>query len=124
MRVLVVDDSLLVLETVQMLLAEAGHSVTVCARPGDALKALSADDFDVVICDLFMPSDTPTLPSSHTAGMDLLWHLNDIFPRIKCIGMSGEVDASALNSLKRAGVCSVLSKPFGAEELNNAVTKE
>ena len=122
MRVLVVDDSHLVLETVQLLLKEAGHTVTICARPGEALRVLSADDFDIVICDLFMPSDTPALPSSNTAGMDLLWHLNDIFPRIKCIGMSGEVDAGALDALKRAGVCSVLSKPFGAAELNDAVS--
>ena len=124
MRVLVVDDSQLVLETVELLLSESGHTVTICARPGEALKALSAHDFDIVICDLFMPSDTPTLPSSHTAGMDLLWHLNDIYPRIRCIGMSGEVDAGALDTLKRAGVCSVLSKPFGAAELNDAVGAE
>jgi CheY-like chemotaxis protein len=55
-RVLVVDDETQIRESLQMLLEDAGHTVTTAARGAEALDTLrAAPESEVVLLDLLMP---------------------------------------------------------------------
>lgn len=54
-RVLVVDDEQDVLESVKMLLANAGYDVTAANSGREALKMMQKNKFDLVLLDILMP---------------------------------------------------------------------
>ena len=55
LRILVADDSELILESVRQVLVRDGHEVTIVTGGGQALKLLKTDTFDLVIADINMP---------------------------------------------------------------------
>lgn len=50
-RVLVVDDEAAVLLTYQLILERQGYEVVACGTSRQAIAALSAQNFDIVLCD-------------------------------------------------------------------------
>jgi CheY-like chemotaxis protein len=54
-RVLIVDDEIIVLETLTLILRNAGYDVTPCSSPFEALAALKEHGGDFVITDMQMP---------------------------------------------------------------------
>ena len=55
LRVVIVDDEPLVLETIEMLLAFEGHRVEAASDGESALKKFALQDFDIVFTDQSMP---------------------------------------------------------------------
>jgi CheY-like chemotaxis protein len=57
MRVLVIDDEMAVLRTVERLLSREGHEVMTAESASDAffLLATFARSFDVILCDVHLP---------------------------------------------------------------------
>ena len=54
-QMLVVDDDRSICEYVELIVAEAGHDVTIASNGFDALKSFKSKHFDLVIVDIFMP---------------------------------------------------------------------
>jgi CheY-like chemotaxis protein len=70
-RVLVIDDDELIITTVQRGLG-SDHDVTALTDPGEATRRIaSGERFDVILCDLMMPTGT---------GMDLYESLTHVAP--------------------------------------------
>src|SRR5947209_8195958 len=55
MRILVADDEHFILDLMEMVLTSAGHTVRPVPNGEQALKALEAEQFDLVITDFSMP---------------------------------------------------------------------
>lgn len=113
-RILVVDDEQNMLALFQRVLGRAGYQV-VCASSGEeALNALEAAWFDLVISDLRMAG---------LDGVELLLATKKIRPDLPFLLLTayGTVD-SAVTAMKE-GACEYLSKPVDTEELRSVVCR-
>src|ERR1700687_1977563 len=118
-RILVIDDEVLVRNTVRMMLEHRGHHVVVAECGQRGVEAIEAYAFDVVIVDIFMPG---------MDGFQTIRILRESAPKVAIIAISGyafrEVSWPVPDFLKMAGdlgATRCLLKPFKAWELIEAV---
>lgn len=110
LKILLVDDEVLVRAGTAMMLDELGHEVTEASSGKQALAIL--DDhphFDLVISDFRMPD---------MDGMEMIAEGRKLVPGLKAILMTGyDADDPRFASLQAGS----LSKPFGLEDLETAI---
>ncbi|MBK1706855.1 PAS domain S-box protein [Halochromatium glycolicum] len=111
-RILVVDDDPRVRETVSRLLHTLDIDSEMAEDALDCLERLNLDpEFDLVLTDLAMPQ---------MDGVELCELLNDLYPEIRVILMSGQNPANfGLERLQHQP--SVLPKPISLERLRQAL---
>jgi len=110
LRVLVVDDDELFLNSTVRVLRGIGYSPTRCCGPREALDAFRADPdaYLAVVTDYGMPGMT---------GLELSAELRALRPGIPIMLVSGgatQIDQAALDE---AGIWQILSKPINVEKL-------
>jgi two-component system response regulator AtoC len=107
-RVLIIDDEEGVRESLALCLEDEGYSVTTAPGAEAALRAVAAEPFEFVVCDVRMPGRD---------GLDLLPDLLAAQPEAAVLMMSayGAVD-QALEAVRR-GAYDYLAKPFEPAEL-------
>ena len=110
-RVLVVDDSRLVLGTLCDLVTELGHESVSAAGGRKALELLAARRYDLVITDLLMPEMN---------GLEFIRHLRELSPEIPVILLTGATPPEVVAGLRAANVL-CLRKPVGLVELAAAI---
>jgi putative two-component system response regulator len=102
-RILIVDDEEPIRRSLVRVLDKAGYQ---CATAGDATEArqlLSAETFDLMLCDVTMPGES---------GFSLLAHAADAHPELAVI-MVTAIDARASNEpAARHGAYGYIVKPF------------
>ena len=110
LKVLLVDDEMLVRSGTAMMLDELGHDVTEAVSGQKALQILADNPhFDVIITDYRMPD---------MDGMELISAARDYIPHMKAVLMTGyHADDPRFADLHAGS----LSKPFGLEELEIAL---
>lgn len=112
LRILVVDDDEQIRDILGDMLTIDGHSSTTCADGYEALEAIDAQPFDLVITDLGMPG---------MSGLDLAAVVHQKYPELPIAMITGwgtqidEEDAS-LNGIKI-----VLPKPFHLKDVKALV---
>lgn len=117
LKILVVDDQPGVCTALTEILELAGHEV-VCTTDGRlalTLLGTTARDSDLVIADLVMPN---------LDGIGLILEMNQRYPRIPVIAISGggQGDASLyLKTAKALGAVAVVKKPFSIDVILAAV---
>jgi CheY-like chemotaxis protein len=115
-RVLLVDDSTVVLQIVRAVLREAGHEVHEAADGKRGLAEFRRTSPDLVISDVVMPE---------MDGFELLWAIRAEAPTTPLILMSGGSRSLQMDDLLRAakvfGAWQVIPKPFSKEELLRVV---
>jgi len=106
--VLVVDDEHEICESIQRLLN--GHRVDIAPGAAQALEQMLERSYDVILCDLLMPSMT---------GMDLHAHLANVRPELasRMIFMTGGPFGQGVREFLAAVPNARIDKPFEAEEL-------
>ena len=109
-RILVVDDDLMVAQTIEANLERAGFEVTIADGGEAGMRALEASTFDVMLVDIFMP---------HIRGFEAVRIFHERAPAIPLIAMSGyafaNLDPSAPDFLQKTldlGATRCLRKPF------------
>ena len=111
-RLLVVDDHEDTLEIMRVVLGQAGADVRTCGSPEDALTAMAAAGFDVVITDLIFGRDRRAgVRIYHVARQQLVGGL--------VIAMTGQPDAAP--ELRAMGFDLVLVKPVDPFDLVRVV---
>jgi CheY-like chemotaxis protein len=115
-RVLLVDDSSVVLQIVRDILREAGHEVHEAADGKRGLALFRRTRPDLVISDVVMPE---------MDGFELLWAIRAEAPTTPLILMSGGSRSLRMDDLLRSakvfGAWQVIPKPFSKEELLRVV---
>lgn len=104
LRVLVVEDELLIRWSIAETLTDAGHDVVqACDAAGAVQELTSGADPDVVLLDLRLPDST---------DLTLLSNVRRLSPRSAVVLMTAfgtpEVTAEAMH----LGACEVMNKPF------------
>lgn len=110
-RVLLVDDDTEYTKTLKELIEGEGHLVEVCHNGYEALKAIEAQCFDVVITDIIMPN---------TDGLEVIYQTRLIQPDAKIIAITGGGVFKSMDLLimaRELGASMVLSKPFSFSTL-------
>jgi two-component system KDP operon response regulator KdpE len=106
-RILLVEDDRVLLQTLAIGLRAEGHDVLLAADGRTALAALSEDDPDLVVLDLGLPD---------VSGMEVLGSLRE-WSNLPVIVLSARADAGDKVGALDAGADDYVTKPFGFEEL-------
>jgi len=111
-RILLVDDEVVVLETYSLLLEKCGYYVKAASRPQDAVELMYTDNFDVVFIDHFL---------GRVKGLDLIPQMAKIDPGVFFVMMTGNSSTDlAVESLKN-GATDFISKPFQLADLVKSI---
>ena len=107
-RILVVDDEESLRHMLRTLLGKEGYDVTTAANGAEALTAIDAEPYDVVLCDVRIPK---------LDGLGLLEAMEGRTTRPTFIMMSayGDMD-TALEAIKK-GAYDFIGKPFKSDEV-------
>ena len=111
MKILVVDDERIVLESCRRVLGES-YDVSLAKSADEALEAMSRDAFSLILLDIKMPGKD---------GMTLMRQVKDKWPEIPVIIMSGYVTNETMREVAETDAATFLAKPFTPEELLQAV---
>ncbi|HJW08930.1 MAG TPA: response regulator, partial [Holophagaceae bacterium] len=115
-RVLLVDDESAILDCMAEALEAWGHAPTSCSRGEEAVQALKAHDYDLVISDIRMPG---------LSGIDLFNWIQVNRPQLKghVLFTTGDAfDGTTLDFLDQHGL-KHLPKPFDLRQLQRSVTE-
>lgn len=113
-RLLLVDDHQLILDSLQTLFASM-PGIEVVGLINDSRRVpeiLAKTDVDVVLCDLHMP---------YLSGIDLTLCLRKTHPAVKVLLLTMAEDAPTIREAVRAGVAGYALKRAGRDELEKAV---
>jgi DNA-binding NtrC family response regulator len=116
LRVLVVDDELLIRWSIAETLTSAGHTVVEAENGAAAVQALtnSMDPFDAVFLDY-------RLPDSY--GLKLLATIRQLSPRSPVILMTAYGSPEVTQGAFELGVYQIMSKPFELQDLQPLLMK-
>jgi DNA-binding NtrC family response regulator len=111
MKILVVDDERIVLESCGRVLGDR-FEVRLVKSADEALEAMSREAFSLILLDIKMPGKD---------GMTLMRHAKDNWPHIPVIIMSGYVTNETMEEVGKTDAATFLAKPFTPDELVEAV---
>lgn len=107
-RILVAEDDSTVQSFVTRALARAGHTVTAVDDGLEALEALGADDYDLLITDIVMP---------RLDGIGLALKVTRDYPALRILLMTGyAAEQQRAHNLEEI-VFDIVSKPFTLEQI-------
>jgi DNA-binding NtrC family response regulator len=102
-NVLIVDDEELYRRALERILVRCGHSALTAHDGGEAMRIVTSEPVDLVLCDVRMPG---------ISGLELVRQVREYDPDLPCIVMTGyDTVESSIDAL-RAGAFWYLNKPF------------
>jgi DNA-binding NtrC family response regulator len=110
--VLIVDDEPSISRVVACFLGRLGYRVATAGCAGSALDLLAGEAFDLMITDLYMPGQN---------GIDLGAEALRLHPEMKLLLCTGLIDPATWSRAAAVGFAGLVRKPFGREELDDAV---
>jgi len=112
MRILVVDDENIVLESCRRVLEAEGFEAVLVPSADDALKALENETFRLVLLDLKMPKRD---------GQFLIAEIKKRTIHIPIIVMTGYSTLNTIKEVANMGIEQFIAKPFTPDELIEAI---
>jgi twitching motility two-component system response regulator PilH len=107
-RILVVDDSWLIRQTVTNMLKRAGYEVIIAENGGQAIEKCNSETFDCIMLDLLMPD---------MSGLDVVKKLNEMHIETPVIILTADIQSTTQQRCRDAGVADFLIKPPNEEHL-------
>jgi DNA-binding NtrC family response regulator len=114
MKILVVDDESIVLESCRKVLEPEGFEVTVALTAEEGLKKIEGDNFSLLLIDVKMPEHD---------GMYLMQEVKKEWPDLPVIVMSGYPTPETIAKSAERGSATFIAKPFTPDELLETVRK-
>jgi CheY-like chemotaxis protein len=114
-RILLVEDEVMLQKLFKRVLEMAGHEVTACQNPKEALLAVNnGPSYSLVVSDVVLPG---------ISGPELVDQIKARTPETKSLFISGYTEHVTLQSLRRAAGEEFLQKPFTTAELTDKVNR-
>ena len=107
-RVLVVDDEVVVVNSIRKSLLRRGHNVDEAFNGKEALARIMAQHYDLVLLDMRMPD---------LNGLELLPKIKNHRPNLPVVIVTGYASIDTAVEAVRRGASDYLGKPFSPEEL-------
>jgi CheY-like chemotaxis protein len=112
LRILVVDDDMLVARLIARILERAGAIVSMTCSAAAAFEALLAFEPDVLVSDIEMPDE-----DGYSLVRRVRAHDATAGRTTRALALSGATSLDAVDSAAKAGFSRYMSKPFRAAEL-------
>lgn len=113
-KALIVEDELLIAETIKIYLHERGHSVVGMAISyEEALPLIARTQPDIVLLDVRLYGDK--------SGIDIAAYLNDSDQKIPYIIVSSQYDSGIIEKAMHAGASGYITKPIAKQTLWSTV---
>jgi len=106
--ILVVDDDILLINTINSGLSLRGYQCKAAMSASIALELLSKDLFDMMIIDIVLPD---------MSGFELTTKAKKIKPDLPIIVMTGFIEEFSYDDAMDAGASDFIEKPFSVKEL-------
>lgn len=104
MNILVCEDNIMMLKTIEVSLRKAGYNVFNAMDGFQGIKILNEQKIDLVITDINMP---------YTKGLELIRHINtQLETRIPVIVVTGITNEETREHAMELGAQGYLTKPF------------
>ena len=113
MRVLVIEDNAELRDYLRLALEGQGYEVLTARHGKEALGLIDGQGLDAVVTDLFMPE---------MDGIETIAALRRKLPDVKVVAISGRPGVDYLTVTRELGVTRTLRKPFGIDELIQALS--
>ncbi len=115
MRIAIVDDEPVFMQTLSAYLADLGHSVICCGSKGELDAAPVDPAVDLVIADLRLPG---------LNGLRLINRVKQVFPDAPIIAVSAHsADMVSMRDITEKHAYAFLLKPFGLGELESLLVR-
>jgi DNA-binding NtrC family response regulator len=111
MRILIVDDERIVLDSCRRVLAER-FEIQLVKSADEALDAMNRKVFSLILLDIKMPGKD---------GIALMRQVKEKWPDIPAIIMSGYVTEETMKEVAKTDAAKFLAKPFTPDELVQAI---
>jgi DNA-binding NtrC family response regulator len=111
-NLLVVDDELIVRDSLDKWFREEGYDVAVAESAQDALTKMAAKRFDLALVDIKMPG---------TDGVELQRRMREIDPEMLVIIMTGYASVETAIAALKNGAYDYVSKPFDPDDIAHSV---
>ena len=111
-RILVVDDEVPVRRLLARLLEQNGYSCGTAGDAREAVAALDAEPFDLLLTDI-MPGES---------GLDLIRQASERYPSLATVMVTGLDDRELANAALELGAYGYVIKPFESNEILISVT--
>ena len=108
MKILVIDDEPVVLNSCRKVLEEDGFDVYLVPSADEALKAMKKEVFDLLLVDVKMPKHD---------GIYLMQKVKEKWPDVPIIVMSGYPTPDTITDGAKMGADAFIAKPFTPDEL-------
>jgi len=108
MKILVIDDEPVVLNSCRKVLEEDGFDVYLVPSADEALKVMKNEGFDLLLVDIKMPKHD---------GIYLMQKVKEKWPDIPIIVMSGYPTPDTITDGAKMGADAFIAKPFTPDEL-------
>lgn len=112
MKILVVDDDPIVLDSCKLVLEAEGFDIASVPSADKALETMENDDFDLLLVDVKMPEHD---------GMYLMQEIEKKWPQIPIVVMSGYPTPETIANGMKMGAAKFIPKPFTPDELLETV---
>jgi DNA-binding NtrC family response regulator len=114
MRVLIIDDEQIICDGCTMILEEKGYAVDSRTTGGMGLQAFEENTYDLLLLDMKLPD---------MDGMDILSRVNQEYPAIYVIVMTGYSTVNNAVDAMKLGAFDYLAKPFTDDDLVLSVNR-
>jgi len=108
MKILVVDDECIVLESCRLVLQTEGYEVVLVSSSDAALGIIEEINPALLLIDLKMPGHD---------GMYLMGEVKENWPEIPILVMSGYATKETIDEVSMRGAAGFIPKPFTPDEL-------
>jgi len=114
MKIFLLEDEIMLNESIQEYLEEIGHQVHSCLDGAKAMQTLQEESFDLFILDINVPG---------LDGLSLLERLHELKIHTPAIYISALVDIEDISRAYDLGCYDYLKKPFHLKELSLRIDK-
>jgi DNA-binding response OmpR family regulator len=115
MNILIIEDDKLTLNLLQYCIEKLGHKAFLAEDGEEAIKRISEEDFDLLICDIMMPG---------ISGLSLVSVLRTVhLCNTPIIMMSSINNKPLLDAAFEAGANDFIAKPFSMDDLSQKLSK-
>lgn len=114
MKILLIDDDKLLLKALSFSLEREGYTIHTATDGSESIPLLAQNEYDVVICDLFMPN---------ISGFSLISRLKEVFGEELPIIIISAISNKATLEMMGLGNLDFIEKPFHVAKLLEAVKK-
>ena len=112
MKILVIDDEQIVLNSIEKILTGENHQVVCFKSSREGLDKALGDKYDLVLTDIRMPE---------VGGMRILRDIKRSKPEVPVIIITGYATVKSAVQSMQLGATNYIEKPFTPDELINAV---